>query len=510
MTSTSLEKLRQTYQDIEDCRKQAIKLLILEPKTIKEEAYINHYVAKNAKEIQNLSNKIIETLDGDEIKRVDDPIAAFNSDFQLRFDYYSQIEESKEKLHAEEEEVTEAPKTMNDLVYDIQGSPHLSLFYDNDRYQEWRRLHEEEKHKKKKSKPKKQIVVSENDEALKKFSGEECFGKYLDLTEIFMLYLNTNPKNALSYLDFLTELQNTKDFSFIPKGDLGDNIISKLIEYLMSFIERSQPFFPLEETVASIVNTFNEKYVDQKVQNKPFFCTFCNKQLNDQKSFEDHQKMQSHIRNIEKINRREGGLDEVIRQRQERARDRAQNVFIALQLIMQLKQQFDATIANTKRRQTISSSVIEAEQHDLDAPIVFDDKIDEDDEQFFNPKGLPLGWDGKPIPIWLYKLHGLSVEYKCEICGNKSYWGQVAFERHFFQSTHINHLKMLGIPNTKHFVNITKINDAVTLFEKIKNSLSKDVWQKGEEEVETDDGTVMSRKLYDDMVRQGLIKPKQK
>ena len=32
--------------------------------------------------------------------------------------------------------------------------------------------------------------------------------------------------------------------------------------------------------------------------------------------------------------------------------------------------------------------------------------------------GLPLGWDGKPIPYWLYKLHGLSVEYKCEICGN--------------------------------------------------------------------------------------------
>ena len=31
-----------------------------------------------------------------------------------------------------------------------------------------------------------------------------------------------------------------------------------------------------------------------------------------------------------------------------------------------------------------------------------------------------LGWDGKPIPFWLYKLHGLNQEFKCEICGNVS------------------------------------------------------------------------------------------
>ena len=37
----------------------------------------------------------------------------------------------------------------------------------------------------------------------------------------------------------------------------------------------------------------------------------------------------------------------------------------------------------------------------------------------------PLGWDGKPIPYWLYKLHGLNLEFKCEICGNYSYWGPV-------------------------------------------------------------------------------------
>jgi hypothetical protein len=59
------------------------------------------------------------------------------------------------------------------------------------------------------------------------------------------------------------------------------------------------------------------------------------------------------------------------------------------------------------------------------------DSEDEDDKPKYNPKNLPMGWDGKPIPYWLYKWHGLGIEFKCEICGGASYWGRKAFERHF-------------------------------------------------------------------------------
>jgi len=52
-----------------------------------------------------------------------------------------------------------------------------------------------------------------------------------------------------------------------------------------------------------------------------------------------------------------------------------------------------------------------------------DDDSDDEEKPTYNPLNLPLGWDGKPIPFWLYKLHGLGVEFKCEICGNESYWG---------------------------------------------------------------------------------------
>jgi splicing factor 3A subunit 3 len=49
---------------------------------------------------------------------------------------------------------------------------------------------------------------------------------------------------------------------------------------------------------------------------------------------------------------------------------------------------------------------------------------EEEEERIYNPLKLPLGWDGKPIPYWLYKLHGLGVEYRCEICSDHLYMGR--------------------------------------------------------------------------------------
>jgi splicing factor 3A subunit 3 len=51
---------------------------------------------------------------------------------------------------------------------------------------------------------------------------------------------------------------------------------------------------------------------------------------------------------------------------------------------------------------------------------------EEEEERIYNPLKLPLGWDGKPIPYWLYKLHGLGVEYRCEICSDHVYMGRYA------------------------------------------------------------------------------------
>jgi splicing factor 3A subunit 3 len=86
---------------------------------------------------------------------------------------------------------------------------------------------------------------------------------------------------------------------------------------------------------------------------------------------------------------------------------------------------------------------------------------EEEEERIYNPLKLPLGWDGKPIPYWLYKLHGLGIEYRCEICSDHVYMGRKNFERHFQESRHAFGMRALGLPNTKHFHEITKIEDAL-------------------------------------------------
>lgn len=138
-------------------------------------------------------------------------------------------------------------------------------------------------------------------------------------------------------------------------------------------------------------------------------------------------------------------------------------------------------------------------------PVDNDDDAD-DDGPIYNPLNIPLGWDGKPIPYWLYKLHGLSVEYKCEICGNQSYWGRRNFDRHFQEWRHAHGMRCLGVPNTKHFHDITLIEDVLALYAKIKDQLTAEQFVADmEEEFEDTEGNVLNRRTYEDLARQGLL-----
>jgi splicing factor 3A subunit 3 len=52
----------------------------------------------------------------------------------------------------------------------------------------------------------------------------------------------------------------------------------------------------------------------------------------------------------------------------------------------------------------------------LQEEVQADSESDDEDQQIYNPLKLPMGWDGKPIPYWLYKLHGLGQVTTCESC----------------------------------------------------------------------------------------------
>ena len=131
---------------------------------------------------------------------------------------------------------------------------------------------------------------------------------------------------------------------------------------------------------------------------------------------------------------------------------------------------------------------------------------EESAEKLYNPKGLPLGYDGKPIPYWLYRLHGLSKSYVCEICGNHTYWGHYDFDKHFNEARHAHGMKCLKIPNTRHFHGITKIADAVALHRKLQKEVETMQWNGADlEEFEDSVGNVMNKASYEDLKKQGLL-----
>ena len=52
---------------------------------------------------------------------------------------------------------------------------------------------------------------------------------------------------------------------------------------------------------------------------------------------------------------------------------------------------------------------LQAEQEEaVEEAAAAEEEGSDEEEYIYNPLKLPLGWDGKPIPYWLYKLHGLN------------------------------------------------------------------------------------------------------
>lgn len=196
---------------------------------------------------------------------------------------------------------------------------------------------------------------------------------------------------------------------------------------------------------------------------------------------------------------------------------------VVTSLLDQLRPTLDATARRAERRltQTLNEKEREMEE-EINGAFNNEDGEDgtnakknrdegesdseDEDAPIYNPKGVPLGWDGKPIPYWLFKLHGLNHFYPCEICGNESYRGSHNFEKHFAEAKHSYGMRCLGIPNTRHFHGVTKIEDAQRLWDKLQSEVNKDIFDGAkEEEYEDSHGNVLSRATYEDLARQGLL-----
>ncbi|KAJ5181290.1 hypothetical protein N7491_000843 [Penicillium cf. griseofulvum] len=377
------------------------------------------------------------------------------------------------------------------------------------------------------------------------FTGEEGFGQYLDLTSIHEDYLNLPGVKRLSYVQYLEifDIFTSPTMPIKRKDKISDryfSYVSELASYLESFIKRVQPLQPLNELFASFDQEFEKQWAakevpgwtEEKSENgtsapategtgEGIWCADCEKEFKNENVHRSHLTGKKHIRAAEA--RKAAGTSDAKPSSSQAAslaqslkeREVARREHQIRSLTNVLHEERQATRINVERRQGMTERERQMEWEAVQAgldhtgpePRAGEESEEEDEEIVYNPLKLPLAWDGKPIPFWLYKLHGLGVEYQCEICGNYTYMGRRAFDKHFSENLHIHGLKCLGITsNTNLFREITSINEAMALWEQLEKDRKKERdSRENVVQMEDAEGNVMPERIYLDLQKQGIL-----
>ncbi|KAJ8554316.1 hypothetical protein K7X08_024994 [Anisodus acutangulus] len=510
MSSTLLEVTRASHEEVERLERLVVKDLQTEPPTNKDRLHQSHRVRNMIVQIIDTTYKLVDIYEDKDGARKDE-IAALGGQTAT-------------------------------------GTNVFSAFYD--RLKEIREYHRRH--------PAARVIIDTGDEyeqLLKEepqieFSGEEGSGRYLDLHELFNEYINSKfgePIEYTAYLDVFSQPQ--KILRKAKSTRQYQEYLQKLLEYLVYFFERTEPLQDLDRIFSKVTSEFEEEWTMGKVEG------WENNGRENGSAPENHTVIdldyystaeELMVVGPEKLKEVLGALGlktgGTIQQRAERlfltkntplknldrkhftkgSRKPEQNGVVAAPQvgddviemalleakIRKLCDLLDETIVRTRenveKKQALTYEEMEAEREEDD--VQAESESDEDDQQIYNPLKLPMGWDGKPIPYWLYKLHGLGQEFKCEICGNHSYWGRRAYERHFKEWRHQHGMRCLGIPNTKNFNEITSIEEAKLLWERIQERQGVNKWRPDlEEEYEDQEGNIYNKKTYTDLKRQGLI-----
>lgn len=362
------------------------------------------------------------------------------------------------------------------------------------------------------------------------FTGEELHGRYLDLTQCHTEYLNLPNVKRISYLQYLEQFDRFVEFQGKPaRNDKYFRYLTHLAEYLEGFLRRAKPLSNPDKIMREISENFEKDWEEGKVEgwaqkvigpSKPeerseLYCKACDKLFANQNVFDAHFNGKKHKKAEERLKEEEDSTPSTPRLGTGNLKQKAmaEREYRIRALAALLQKEKEGTKTNVERKASLTEREREVELEALMreselGPSAGNEKEDDDDddEKIYNPLKLPLAWDGKPIPYWLYKLHGLGVEFPCEICGNFVYMGRRAFDKHFSEWRHIHGLKCLGITNTTLFREITKIEDAEKLWAKIQADRKAEK-QANENitEMEDEEGNVMSQQVYEDLKKQGLI-----
>ncbi|KAK4099602.1 hypothetical protein N658DRAFT_568084 [Parathielavia hyrcaniae] len=374
------------------------------------------------------------------------------------------------------------------------------------------------------------------------FSGEEAYGRFFDLHECHESYLNLPNAKRLGYLQYLEVFDNFQlGYGGVKRADkLTDQYfkyLGELMGYLESFMRRTRPLENLDEVYNSWQQEFETAWGNDEVQgwqrekagktsapertlgsSEAVWCEACEKEFKNHNVYKGHLNGRKHLKAAELLagggSAQEGDANGNGSTFAHRLKERAvaEREFRVKRLTGAMSIERDDTRVNVERRQGMTERERQQELENFynmtsgTQNREADDEKDEGDDKLYNPLKLPLAWDGKPIPFWLYRLHGLGQEFSCQICGNFVYRGRRAFDKHFNETNHITNLKRLGITDAYLFRDITSIEEAVRLWDKIQRDKNKGHIDDGAVvQMEDAEGNVMPEKVYLDLQKQGLL-----
>ncbi|KAL7896661.1 hypothetical protein HDV63DRAFT_378243 [Trichoderma sp. SZMC 28014] len=375
------------------------------------------------------------------------------------------------------------------------------------------------------------------------FSGEEAYGRFFDLNTCHEAFLNLPNVKRLTYLQYLELFDNfAPGFAGVKRNEkLTDQYfqyVGDLSGYLESFMRRTRPLENVDKIMQTFDQEFEEVWVKDEVEGwsleqgasnsakqrtgDAIWCDDCEKEFSNENVYKNHLTGRKHIKAAEQRSRRQeeskpeanGSGKGTVSATRLKERAVAEREYRVKRLAAAMSTERGDTRVNVERKQGMTERERQQELENLlnvtetrhEPTEEADGEGEDGEEKIYNPLKLPLAWDGKPIPFWLYRLHGLGVEFPCEICGNFVYMGRRAFDKHFNEARHVYGLKCLGIANTSLFRDITGIDEAMRLWEKIQKEKRRGKIDDGSVvQMEDGEGNVMPEKVYYDLQKQGLL-----
>lgn len=246
-------------------------------------------------------------------------------------------------------------------------------------------------------------------------------------------------KNEKPYADdYISYLENFDRFDEIPvhcKKTYYVTYLENLCDYLVLFFKNTKPLVDSSKLFDQMELKFDTDWqngnipgweeeikkaraeVEISEDSKQLSCIPCKKFFSNEMSLFYHKKGKKHIKVINKLT--EGALsmpqNDTSEFKDEKKELKIQEIARLESKIIHLKGVLSDVIFNSaneaRKKHSQTYQEIEAENQDIGVDEI-ESSEDEADGPNVKTRHLPLGSDGKPIPYWLYKLHGLGVEFK--------------------------------------------------------------------------------------------------